>query len=217
MDAKRRVIAPQPPHALTLSTVASYHIRVRTTLPLAAVAFAVLLVAQATAFQNAPAAPRKRPASPTVQTPSSAKESADLRQQARTALRATYYDRAEAMLKAGLRVRQQAEREAWQLFECELALARDQATRAGLTAMRLVILTPDSPNAGAALYWAAKSYEALKRPAKAMELYRECAAHKSTPKNLRDAAMKRLNSIASPSTTQVSPSSTSRQAEAKQP
>ncbi len=121
------------------------------------------------------------------------------------------------MLKAGLRIRQQAEREAWQLFECELALARDQAARAGLTAMRLVILTPDSPNAGTALYWAAKSYEALERPSKAAELYRECAAHKTTPKNLRDAAMKRLNSIASPSTTQVSPSSTSRQAEAKQP
>lgn len=217
MDAKRRVIAPQPPHALTLSTVASYHIRVRTTLPLAAVTFAVLLVAQATAFQNAPAAPRKRPASPTVQTPSSAKESADLRQQARTALRAKNYDRAEAMLKAGLRVRQQAEREAWQLFECELALANDQAARAGLTAMRLVILTPESDNVGAALFWAAKSYEALKRPTKAMELYRECAAHKTTPKNLHDAATKRFESLAQPSTSQAAGSSSSQRAEAKQP
>lgn len=217
MDAKRRVITPQPPPALTLYTAASYHDWVRITVPLAAVAFAMLFTAHASAFQSAPAASRKRPAPPTVQTPSSAKESAELRQQARTALRSKNYDRAEAMLKAGLRMRQQAEREAWQLFECELALARDQAARAGLTAMRLVILTPDSANVGAARYWAAKAYEALGRPAKAMELYRACAAHSSTPKNLRDAATKRLDAISRSSTTQTTSSSSSPSTGARQP
>lgn len=217
MDAKRRVIAPQLPPALTLSTAASYHGRVRITAPFAGAVFVALLAAPTSAFQNAPATPRKRPAPPTVQAPSSAKESADLRQQARTALRERHYDRAEAMLKAGLRIRQQAEREAWQIFECELALARDQATRAGLSAMRLVILTPDSANVGAALYWAAKSYEALGRTAKAKELYRECAAHKSTPKNVHDAATKRLHAISSDPTSQATSVKPSQRTEATRP
>lgn len=179
--------------------------------------FVVVLAAHATAFQSAPTAPRSRAAPPIIQTPASAKESANLRQQARTALREKRYDRAEALLKDGLRIRLQAEREAWQLFECELALARDQAARAGLTAMRLVILTPDSANVGAALYWAAKAYEALTRPAKAEELYRECVAHPSTPKNLRDAATKRLDAISRSSTTQATTSSSSPRAGASQP
>lgn len=217
MDAKRRVIAPQLPPALTLSTAASYHDWVRTTIPFAVAVFAVMQAAHLPAFQSAPAASRKRPAPPTVQTPASAKESADLRQQARTALRNKNYDRAEAMLKAGLRMRQQAERQAWQLFECELALARDQAARAGLTAMRMVILTPDSANVGAALYWAAKAYEALARPAKAAELYRECVSHESTPKNLRDAATKRLDALSRLSTTQATSSSSSPHTETRQP
>ncbi len=89
----------------------------------------------------------------------------------------------------------------WRLLESELELANGRPTKAGLAAMEVVVLRPTSEWAGEGLYWAARAYENLNRPAKAADLYRECLERKKLPASIRKAAEERqaaLNPKASP-------------------
>ena len=76
-----------------------------------------------------------------------------------------------------------SEKQAWLVLEAELELAKDNPAKAGLAAMRVIILHPESVHVGPALYWAARSCEGLQRPLKAIELYEECL--EKTPKGTK--------------------------------
>lgn len=125
----------------------------------------------------------------------STKESAEMRARARKAIKDGDLGAAEALLRDGARVKGRAEREAWMLIEAEYRLAKKQPAAAGLAAMRLVILRPDSERVGEALYWAGRSYEGLKRPYKAIELYGQCLAHQKTDDATRKLAKARLTKL----------------------
>jgi len=104
----------------------------------------------------------------------SAKESATLRRRAREAIRAGDLQRATRLQRRAAGVKKRSERLAWLLFEAELEYTKKHCAKAALAAMRLVILHPRSDHVGAALYWAGRSYEGMKRPHMAIELYEEC-------------------------------------------
>ena len=123
------------------------------------------------------------------------RESAELRARARKAIKNGDLGAAEALRREGVRVKDPAEREAWMLIDAEYRLAKKQPAAAGLAAMRLVILRPDSERVGEALYWAGRSYEGLKRPYKAIELYGQCLAHQKTHDPTRKLAKARLTKI----------------------
>jgi len=111
---------------------------------------------------------------------------------ARRAIRSGDFELAETLVRSMAKTTNRAERNAWAIVEAELAYARKQYARAGLAAMRIVILHPKSKQVGAALFWAARAYEGLRRPDKAIELYQSCVRHKTTPRPIRDKAQDRL-------------------------
>jgi tetratricopeptide (TPR) repeat protein len=125
----------------------------------------------------------------------SIKESVELRRRAREAVASGDLKTAKQMLNTATRVTASAEKQAWLLVEAEYELARKRFAKAGLAAMRVAILNPDSESAGEALYWAARAYEGLQRPAKAIELYKECAARKGTDAAIRKLARTRLGEL----------------------
>lgn len=90
------------------------------------------------------------------------------------------------------KTRHSAERNAWRIVEAELEIARQNYAKAGLVAMRVVILHPKSRQVGVAYYWTARAYEGLGRPRKAIELYESCVSHKTTRRSIREKAEKRL-------------------------
>jgi tetratricopeptide (TPR) repeat protein len=134
-----------------------------------------------------------------ISTPTTNKESAALRLQARTAMRAGKMDEVERILDAARKTRLRTEREAWQVFEAEFRCAKKEYQNSALIAMRLVTLSPKSPHVGEALYWAARAYEGLRRPGKAAELYRECIEHKSSDEN----TIRQARAALKPLTTQM--------------
>ncbi len=103
-------------------------------------------------------------------------------------------DLAEArrLLAAGRKKARKSEQAAWEVVAAELSFAGKDYARGGLAAMRVVVLHPDSPHVSAALYWAGRSYEAMGRPAKAAELYKECIEQKTIDAVLRERARQRL-------------------------
>ena len=130
--------------------------------------------------------------------PSTNKESAALRQEARAALRSGNLDEVARVLSIARRIKLKGEREAWQVFEAEYCITKKEYQTAALAAMRLVVLSPKSPYYGEALFWAAKAYEGMGRPEKALELYRECVEHKSSDEH----TVRRAKSAIKPLTTQ---------------
>lgn len=114
-------------------------------------------------------------------------------QRARKAIRSGDLDLAKALLRNGLKgAKSRSERNAWHIVEAELEYDRKNYAKAGLVAMRIVILHPKSKQVGAALYWAGRSYEALARPRKSVELYEACLEHGTTKRSIRQKAEKRL-------------------------
>ncbi len=92
---------------------------------------------------------------------------------------------ASRLLRQAAGVKKRAERQAWLLLRAELDCAKKNYPRAGLAAMRLVILHPRSGQTGDALYWAGRAYEGLGRPHQAAALYDECLAHQRTKASIR--------------------------------
>lgn len=125
----------------------------------------------------------------------SAEKFSSAQQRAFKALRKHDYALAETLLATGLKSRSRSERDGWRLVEAELEMARKHYAKAGLAAMRVVILRPKSRRVGSALYWAGRAYEGLGRPAKAAALYRSCAEHKTTDAATRRKAQKRLSKL----------------------
>ena len=113
-------------------------------------------------------------------------------QRARRAIRSGDYELARALVRRMSKTRNGAERNAWRIVEAELAIAQERYARAGLVAMRIVILHPKSRQVGVAFYWSARAYEGLGRKQKAIALYESCVAHKTTRRSTREKAEKRL-------------------------
>ena len=113
-------------------------------------------------------------------------------QRARRAIRSGDYELARALVRRMSKNGKGSARSAWRIVEAELAIAQEKYPRAGLVAMRIVILHPKSRQVGVALYWTARAYEGLGRPRKALALYESCAAHKTTRRSIREKAEKRL-------------------------
>ncbi len=86
-------------------------------------------------------------------------------------------------------------RQSWQILEAELEFSLKKYAKAGLIVMRIVVLTPESEQIGPALFRAGRVYEKLDRPEKAIELYRECAAHKKVSESLKKKAERRIAAL----------------------
>jgi tetratricopeptide (TPR) repeat protein len=141
-----------------------------------------------------PADAQSKSASP-GQTPMSAKDSAALRDKARAALAAGDLEAAGQLVDRTRGVVTPSERTGWWLIESELEFHRKQYAKSALAAMQIVILHPKCDQAGAALYWAGRSYEGLGRVAKAAELFQESLANRKTPKGFRDEMARRLDTL----------------------
>lgn len=146
----------------------------------------------ATAAQRAQDFQSGRP-SPTRQL--TTHESEALRKEARASIDAGKLDAAWTLVERSRGFTNATERTAWWLLEAELEHGRKHYAKSALAAMRIVILHPKSEYVGAALYWTARGYEALSRPAKAVSLYEQCLAQKRMPPGLRDAATKRAKAL----------------------
>ena len=127
--------------------------------------------------------------------PLSSKESASLREQARSLLTAGELEKVAKLIDRARTVTATTERAVWLLIESECEYARRAWAKSALAAMQIVILHPKSEHGGSALYWAARAYEQIGRPVKSADLYRECVDHKRTPAGLRDAAKARLTDL----------------------
>ena len=115
-----------------------------------------------------------------------------MRRRAREALKAGDLDRATRLLRRSAGVKKRSERQAWLLLAAELAHTKGEPARAALAAMRLVILHPKCDHVGAALFWAGRSYEDLRRPHKAIALYNQCLERKGAGSSIRKRARARL-------------------------
>ncbi len=120
----------------------------------------------------------------------------DLQDKARQAVKAGDYDLAHALIRSGLRSKSRPARDEWRIIEAELEYARKDYPRAGLAAMRVVILSPQSKRVGIALYWAGRAYERIGRVGKAIELYEECVDHRTADEKLQARAERRLSKLA---------------------
>lgn len=118
-----------------------------------------------------------------------------MRRRAREAIAAGDLKKAKELLGASARVTSSSEKQAWLLLEAEYQLTRKRYAKAGLAAMRVVIMYPDSELVGEAFYWAGRAYEGLARPAKAVELYGECVGRKQTDAGARKLARARLDEL----------------------
>jgi TolA-binding protein len=87
------------------------------------------------------------------------------------------------------------ERLAWSLVEADIEYADKRYAASGLAAMRVVILHPKTPEAGEALFAAARAYEKLDRSAKAGQLYEECVQHMRAPAAVKARAADRIKSM----------------------
>ncbi len=125
----------------------------------------------------------------------SVKESTALRVKAREAIEQGDWVEAERLIREGDAAADAAERQAWLLVKVDLAYARKQYAKAALEAMRLVILHPQSRSVASGLYWAGRSYEHLKRPGKARELYREAVQHPTCDDVVRKMVSARLAAL----------------------
>jgi tetratricopeptide (TPR) repeat protein len=157
-------------------------------MPLFALVAAVAALRPSSATAQGPtSAPRRHAAAPIT-----VKESAALREQARAALACGDLAAAERLIERARPIVTSTERTQWILIEAELEFALKRFSKSALAAMQIVILHPKSAEVGPALYWAARSYDSLGRPEKAVALYEECLANKKTPKDLRSAAAARV-------------------------
>ncbi|MBX3395161.1 MAG: hypothetical protein KF841_07310 [Phycisphaerae bacterium] len=119
--------------------------------------------------------------------------SASRRGEAVQAIREGRYDTAESLIRAAMKSTQSTGvKDNWRIVESELEFARKRYTKSALISMRIVILTPESEQVGAALFRAARAYEKLGRPAKARELHRECIEHRTTSDAIRRKSEKRI-------------------------
>ena len=114
------------------------------------------------------------------------------RQKARNAIRSGKFESAESLIRKAAKIKHKAERDAWAIVSAELEHAKKNYAKAGLVAMRLVILRPKSAQVGAALYWVGRAYEGLGRPHKSIELYEACIEHKTTKRKTLQRAEKKL-------------------------
>ena len=130
-----------------------------------------------------------------IAAPVSSKESAELRDRARAAIKEGNLEVVGQLIEQTRNVVIPTERTAWWLIESEWLFNKKQFARSALVAMQIVILHPKSEQAGPALFWAGRCYEELGRPTKAIELYQECTSLKSLPGDVRAAATRRLSEL----------------------
>jgi tetratricopeptide (TPR) repeat protein len=123
------------------------------------------------------------------------KESMEKRRLARESIAGGDLKTARRLLQQASGITASAEKQAWLLVRAEVEYADKQFAKAGLAAMRVVILYPESEHIAEALYWAGRSYEGLKRPAKAIELYKECLTHQGHDASTHKLAKARLKAL----------------------
>lgn len=105
---------------------------------------------------------------------------------------------------AGRKATKPAEEPVWLVLEAELLHAGKDHTGAGLAAMRVVVLHPQSEHVAAALYWAGRSFESMGRRHKALRLYAECLRQDRIPPAVRELTEARIE-------TEIKPESPGRQ------
>lgn len=122
--------------------------------------------------------------------------SATRRGEAVQAIREGRFDTAESLIRAAMKsTKSTSVKDSWRIVESELDFARKRYAKSALISMRIVILTPESEQVGAALFRAARAYEKIGRPAKARELHRECIEHRTTSDATRRKAERRIEVI----------------------
>lgn len=135
-----------------------------------------------------------RPASKRKTQPKAARPTASIYR----SLDAGKLDEAKAELERGMaKVLPDApsSRDVWWLAESEYELAAGHADRAGVAAMKVVAVMPDSPYYAEALFAAGRAYETL-RPEKARNLYEECLKSPRCDEDLKAQAALRLAALA---------------------
>ncbi|MEE8168904.1 MAG: hypothetical protein V3T70_00010 [Phycisphaerae bacterium] len=90
-----------------------------------------------------------------------------------------------------------ASRDIWWLAEAECCLAAGDPVKAGLSAMKVVAWTPDSPFFAEALFLAGRAFDSI-RPTKARRLYAVAAAHATAGDELQQKAAERLAALPKP-------------------
>lgn len=115
-----------------------------------------------------------------------------LRDRALDAIKRHDFAEAEKLIREGRKTRSSNRKDQWKLIEARMELERDNYARAGLLAMQVVILRVHSDEHAAALYWAARAYEGLGRPHKAVELYTECRDDETAPESLVKVVSRRI-------------------------
>jgi hypothetical protein len=150
-----------------------------------------------------PAADRpKRSTKPAASAPAATKGTGSLLKKFRSAMADGDLARAGGILSAARKTLVETKAAAsdedtarWLLCEAELELARGRATKAGLAALRVVVLRPRTDEAAEGLYWAARAYEKLQRGDKAADLYRECLEQKRLAASIHKKAQDRLTAL----------------------
>jgi predicted Zn-dependent protease len=124
-----------------------------------------------------------------------ASRNTSLRDRALEAIRKHNFSEAESLIHEGRKTRSGRKKDQWRIVEARLELERNEYAKAGLIAMQVVLLRPKSDEVATALYWTAKAYEGLGRPAKAIQLYEECRAHKTAPDSLIKVVNRRIDAL----------------------
>lgn len=125
-------------------------------------------------------------------------QNTSLRDRALQAIKDHKFSDAEKLIHEGRKTRSSRRKDQWKLIEARLELEREDYAKAGLLAMEVVILRERSEEHAAALYWAARAYEGLGRPNKAIQLYEECRAHKTAPDSLIKVVNRRVEQLREP-------------------
>ncbi|RIK68860.1 MAG: hypothetical protein DCC65_01645 [Planctomycetota bacterium] len=76
----------------------------------------------------------------------------------------------------------------WRILDAKIQLQLKRYEAAGLAAMKVVILQPDSPRVAEGLCLTGEAYEGLGRPEKAASLFRECMNTKRVDPEVRRRA-----------------------------
>lgn len=122
--------------------------------------------------------------------------SSENRNRAIQAIRDGHFDEARSLIRAAIKATDStSSKHSWRIVESELEFGMKQYAMSGLIAMRIVILTPESEQAGAAYFRAGRAFEKLGRNDKAIELFEACAAHQTSGESLKRKAEKRIETL----------------------
>jgi tetratricopeptide (TPR) repeat protein len=125
--------------------------------------------------------------------PNNSAASPENRNKAIQAIREGRYDAARTLIRAAIKATDSTSvKHSWRIVESELEFSSKEYAKSGLIAIRIVILTPESEQVGAAYFRAGRAYEKMGRVAKAIEMFEACAAHRTTGELTKKKADKRI-------------------------